>query len=232
MPGRLCRANWAFLRLHLATSRIRSNAPLAETPFSLSFTAASLRPELVRVVAEAYLQTSSWDAAKAQVISANSLQARSPSSALRMERELRQRLMHLTPEQLRLAAHGMTDERTAIAWLAAMKASGFIFAFAADVLRTKLALLDPVLRASDYEAFLIDQCAAHPEVGKLTPTTRTKIRSVLFSMVREAGIGAQSGRELRLQRPLIPPAVHAAILADSPRWLTGFLIPDQELSVN
>jgi hypothetical protein len=182
------------------------------------------------VVAEAYLQTASWDAAKTQVLAANSLQARSPASAIRMERELRQRLMHLTADQLSLAAHGMTDERIAISWLAAMKASGFIFTFAADLLRSKIALLDPVLRASDYEAFSINQIAAHPEVGMLSPLTRTKIRTVLFSMVCEAGIATRAGPELRLQRPLIPPAARTAILADSQRWLSGFLVPDQELS--
>jgi hypothetical protein len=200
-----------------------------EFPYSLSFTAASLRPELVRVVAQAYEETRDWKAAKTQVLAANSLQARSPASARRMERELRQRLMHLSPEQMSLAAQGMSDERTAIAWLAAMKASGFIFAFAADQLRGKLALLDPVLRASDYEAFLINQSAAHPEVALLTQTSRAKIRSVLFSMVCDAGMATRQGSELRIQRPWVPPAVHAAILADSPRWLAGFLVPDGEI---
>ena len=203
-----------------------------ESPYSLSFTAASLRPELVRVVAEAYGETKEWTAARSRVLAANSLQARSPSSARRMERELRQRLMHLTPAQLQLAAHGMSDERAAIAWLSAMKASGFIFAFAADVLRSKLALLDPILRASDYEAFLINQSAAHPEVASLTPTSRVKIRSVLFSMVCEAGMATRAKNDLHLVRPLVPPAVHTAIVADSPRWLAGFLVPDAEIPPN
>ena len=102
VPGRSRRPNRLFLRLPLASFLIRSNEPLAETPFSLSFAAPSLRPELVRVVAKAHLQTGSWNAAKAQVIATNSLQPRSSSSALRMEQELRQRLMHLTLEQLLL----------------------------------------------------------------------------------------------------------------------------------
>lgn len=198
-------------------------------PFSLSFTAASLRPELVRVLAEAYLKTGSWTSAKSWVLSTNALQARSPASAVRMERELRQRLMCLTPVQIELAAHGVSEERTAVAWLAAMKASSFIYAIAADVLRGKRSLLDPVLRASDYELFLSNQIAAHPEVAGLTPSSRSKIRSVLYSMLREAGIGLTAAGELRIQRPLVPPAVHAAIINDSPHWLAGFLVPDAEI---
>jgi hypothetical protein len=75
-----------------------------------------------------------------------------------MERELRQRLMRLTSAEIHLAAYGIVEERTAIAWLAALKASSYIHAFASEVLRGKLSSLDPVLRASDYEAFWKPEC--------------------------------------------------------------------------
>lgn len=198
-------------------------------PVSLSFTAASLRPELIRVIAEAYLQTGSWEAAKVQVLASNALQARSPSSARRMERELRRRLMRLTPAETQLAAHGIVEERTAVAWLAALKASTYIHAFASEVLRGKLSSLDPVLRASDYEAFFENQSAIHPEILSLTASSRIKVRNVLLTMLREAGIGLRAGRELRIQRPIVPPSVRAAILADSPHWLAGFLVSDAEI---
>lgn len=197
---------------------------------SLSFTAASLRPELIRVIAEAYVATGSWTAAKARVLGTNSLQARSPSSAKRMECELRQRLMRLTPTQIDLAAHGIVEERTAIAWLAALKASSFIHAFASELLRGKLVSLDPVVRASDYETFFENQSAIHPEILGLTSSSRTKIRSVLLTMLREAGIGQREGRELRIHRPIVPVSVRAAIVADSPLWLAGFLVPDSEIN--
>ncbi|MBS1221089.1 MAG: putative inner rane protein, partial [Proteobacteria bacterium] len=70
--------------------------------YNFSFTAASLRLELVRIVAEAYAAIGDWKAAKEHVLSHNALQARSASSAIRMERELRQRLQTLTNEQLHL----------------------------------------------------------------------------------------------------------------------------------
>lgn len=199
-------------------------------PVSLSFTSAALRPDLARVVAGAYLETGAWDSAKERVLSSNALQARSLKSAQRMELEMRKRLQHLTSAQMQLAAHGMADERMAISWLAAMKASRFIFLFASDVLRGKLDSLDPVVRASDYETFFESQGSQHPAVLALSPSSRVKVRSVLLKMVREAGLGEQVGRELRIQRPVIPPAIREAILADSPRWLAGFLTPDSEIS--
>lgn len=58
---------------------------------------ASLRPELARIVAEHYLAADGdWDAAKNLILSSNALQCRTTRSALRMERELRQRVNTLT----------------------------------------------------------------------------------------------------------------------------------------
>ncbi len=67
--------------------------------YNLGFTAASLRLELARIVAEAYAATGDWEAAREHVLTHNALQARSASSAIRMERELHQRLRTLTDEQ-------------------------------------------------------------------------------------------------------------------------------------
>ena len=69
--------------------------------YNLGFTAASLRPELARIIAEAYLAGGGdWEVAKTRVLSSNALQSRSASSAVRMERELRQRLATLTLRQI------------------------------------------------------------------------------------------------------------------------------------
>jgi hypothetical protein len=146
-----------------------------------------------------------------------------------MELEIRKRLALLTSAQLKLAAHGNSEERTAVAWLAALKSSAYLQAFAAELLRGKLASLDPVVRASDYETFFENQSAAHPELLDLAPSSREKVRSILSTLVCQAGMGRREKRELRIQRPVVPPSVHQAILADSPRWLAGFLVPDSEI---
>ena len=83
-------------------------------PYNLGFTAASLRLELARIVAEARAATGDWEAAREHVLTHNALQARSASSAIRMERELRQRLRTLTDEQLRLLISAPTDSAMAM----------------------------------------------------------------------------------------------------------------------
>ncbi len=85
--------------------------------YSFGFTAASLRPELVGTIAEYFFRLGSWEKTKRAVLAANALQARSPASSVRMERELRLRMQTLSPDQLSLAHRSTTDVRTCLAWL-------------------------------------------------------------------------------------------------------------------
>jgi len=203
--------------------------PHQETPpYSLSLTAASLRPELARIVAECFLAVGDWALVKERILSANALQCRSASSAIRLERELRQRLETLTRDQLVLLAQATAEDRAAIAWLAVCKHIPFAFEFAAEVLRDKLAAHDAVLRPSDYESYVESKCLPHPELARLKASSRNKIRQVLLKMVTEAGL-LVSGSALSIQRPALSPAVIRVITADNPHWLAGFLVPDPEI---
>lgn len=212
---------------------------MASTPnptrYHFGFTAASLRPELARILAEVYLATGrDWEAARAQVLESNALQARSTRSAVILERELRQRLVRLSEGQVTLLAGATAEDRAALGWLAAMKQSAFLFEFAAEVLRDKLEASDPVLRPSDYERFAEAKAALHPEFARLTASSRAKVREVLLRMLREAGLlAADAGSDGALgtaQRPVLSPLVRDSIAADDPRWLAGFLVPDPEIA--
>jgi hypothetical protein len=198
--------------------------------YNLSFTAASLRPELARIVAEYYLELGDWDLAKARILSSNALQCRSTGSAIRLERELRQRLETLTGDQIKLLAQATAEDRAAIVWLAACKHILFAFEFATEVLRDKITAHDPVLRHSDYEAYVESKGLSHPELAQLTPSSKIKIRQVLIRMLTEAGLLVKGGSLGMIQRPTLSPAVMRVVTADSPSWLAGFLVPDTELS--
>lgn len=218
--------------LHPRTSQ-SSMSLNSHSPYNLGFTAASLRPELARIVAESYRAEGDWEGAKHYVLSTNALQARSTSTAVRLEREFRQRLATLSDEQLTLLTDSPAEDRAAIAWLAAMKYSRFLFDFAAEVLRDKLSIHDPVLRPSDYERFVEAKMPEHPELAKLTPSSRSKIRRTLRRMLAEVGILENSSRSSdtlgTVIRPVLSPAVVQSIVADDRRWLAGFLVPTPEI---
>jgi len=116
-----------------------------------------------------------------------------------------------------------------MAWLAVLKYSPFVYSFAADILRRKVEALEPVLRLSDYETFLAGQTDSNPRLGKLAPSTRTKIHRVLLTMLREAGILNVGNGDSTIHRPVVPSAVVEAILDDDARWLAGFLVTDAEI---
>ena len=208
------------------TMRIQN---LVQAEYNLSFTAASLRPELARIVAECYLKVSNWDLVRDHVLRSNALQCRSKSSAIRLERELRRRLGKLTETELVILAGENADDRAAIAWLATLKHTQLAFDFAAEVLREKLAMQDRVLRRSDYEAFVYSKSFIHPSLNRLRPSSRSKIRQVLLLMLSEAGLLGGGAALRTIQRPLLSPSVLRAIKADRPRWLAGFLFSDAEI---
>ncbi len=199
------------------------------TPYNLSFTAASLRPELARIVAEYFLAVRDWEKTKEHILSTNALQCRSASSAARLERELRQRLETLTGEQLVVLAQANAEDRAAMAWLAACKRISFAFEFAAEALRDKLAARDPILRPSDYETYVESKAVERPELMKLSASTKSKIRQVLLLMLSEAGLVGEGIALGTIQRPVLSPAALHAIASDDPRWLAGFLVPDHEI---
>jgi hypothetical protein len=197
--------------------------------YNLSFTAAPLRPDLARVVAESYLAVRDWDKGKDLILSSNALQCRSASSAVRLERELRQRLGKLTDAQITLLAHATIDDRAAMAWLAAVKHISFVFQFAAEVLREKLAIHDPVLRNSDYETYWDGKSVSHPELAQLADSSKSKIQQVLLRMLGEAGLLVPGAALGTIRRPILSPAVARAITSDNPCWLAAFLVPDSEI---
>lgn len=121
------------------------------------------------------------------------------------------------------------DGRYAIAWLAAIKHTGFAYEFASEVLRAKIEVHDPILRRSDYESFAAAKAMIHPELANLADSSRAKIRQVLLRMLTEAGLLVPGPALGTVNRAALPHSVHEAIINDNPRWLAGFLVPDDEI---
>ena len=212
-----------------AAARVRKRWYVkAELHYNLSFTTASLRPELARIVAEYFLRLRDWATTKAELRADNALQCRSANAKRNVEREMRTRVQLLTDAQLRILAAAPADDRSAMAWLAMCKRSGFVMDFAVEVLCPKLAAHDPELRRSDYEAFFEGKCPTHPELVALTVESRAKIRQSLLRMLVEAGLLIKGKPIGKLQRPVLSPQVVRAIEADSPSWFAGLLVPAEQ----
>jgi hypothetical protein len=199
-------------------------------PYRLSLTSVSLRPDLARIAADAYLACGTWVGARQQVLTDNAFQSRTKSSLQRMEREIRTRLENLTKDQIVLLAEGTSEERASMAWLAAIKYAALIREFAADVLRSKLSDFDLELRPSDYDNFIAARLPSHPELSELTESSRRKIRNVLLLMLTEAGMLRKKNGAQLIIRPLQSKRVIDSIVADDAQLLVGFLWTDKEIA--
>lgn len=210
-------------------SKVRPLARAAQgaSRYCLSFTAAGLRADLAAVIAGIYLEEGDWMRTKAAVLERNALQARSANSGKRLELELRQRLQQLSASQLELLAQGSSEERCAMAWLAALKRIPIAQELTQTLLTEKLDGRDPVLRRSDMAAFYEVCEREHPELGALAPSSTQKVRSALLQMIRDAGLllgkAGKGGTLGTVQRPLLSPQVQELLMQDDPALLSGFL---------
>ena len=165
--------------------------------YKLSFTAASLSINESVKIAEVYLDCKEWEQTKLAVAENNLLQSRTNSRTIRVARELIQRLKLLTDGQLELLAEGTPTEQKYILWFAVCKTYAFIREFAIEVLHEKFMSRSMTLTDLDYDAFFNRKANWNEELGRITPSTRKKIRQVLLLMMKEAGLVSDGNMILR-----------------------------------
>lgn len=185
--------------------------------YKLSFTGAGLSISGSIKIAEVYLQIKDWDAVKEKVKTENLLQARTQSSMQRTFQELAPRLQQLTAEQLELLVEGNHQEQKQILWFAVCSRYAYIREFAIEVVHEKYQSLDYELTEFNYDAFFNRKADWHDELDRLRETTKTKIKTVLFRMLREAGLISKdhviiptvlSSRMVELLAPDSPARLH------------------------
>jgi hypothetical protein len=158
-----------------------------EDRYKLSFTAVSLALVESVTVAEVYLQLGDWPATKARVKGDNLLQSRTQSSGQRVYQEIEPRLQVLSDDQLRfLVEDAGVSEQKQMLWYTLCKRYAFIRDFATEVLYQRFVMFYTQLEEYDYTVFYNNQAEWHAELRDLKDSTQTKIRTVLFRMLREA----------------------------------------------
>jgi len=163
-------------------------------PYKLSFTGASLAVSESVKIASTYLDSKDWDVVRQKVWAENILQARTQRSIQRTYQELVPRLKQLNIEQMELLVDGNFLEQKHLLWFAACKRYIFIQEFAIEVLREKFLHLDFEITDFDYEAFFSRKADWHDELEGLSNSTRVKIKTVLFRMMREASLISENHR--------------------------------------
>jgi hypothetical protein len=89
-------------------------------------------------------------------------------------------------------------------WVAACRKYRILAQFAREVLDERLRTFQPEIRVTDFDALLDAKGVNAPEIARLAPSTRARLRSGAFRMLREAELMDAGGRvrPLPLSGPL------------------------------
>ena len=154
--------------------------------YSMAFTTGGLFYRESVALAMLFLELNDWESVREQVLSENLLQSRTLNTSKRQCREIISRLKTLDQKELDLLISGSTQEQKYLLWLAVCRQYRFIAEFAEEVIRERYIGLKYDLQYDEFDFFFNKKSEWHPELEEIKPTTRNKLRQVLFKILREA----------------------------------------------
>lgn len=155
--------------------------------YKLSFVAGGLLLPETAAVARRYQELANWDALRQEVESGQLLRATRASSRLRYFLEIRRRLRGAAPFELAFLVGGLELSRIAN-FAICCRYYQFLGDFMIEVVRDKLRMGDKSLGNVDFYSFFEKKLLEKPELGKISGSTRVKVKTVLFRMLSESGI--------------------------------------------
>jgi len=161
---------------------------MSKEKYNMSFTTGGLFQSESARLAKMFLECNDWDRVKEATLTDNLLQTRTLNTSRRNLREIVSRLKCLSPEELHLVTDGYSQDLAYILWVAVCRRYRFVGEFAVEVLRERFISLKGDLNYEDYDHFFNKKAEWHPELDKISSTTRLKLRQVLFKILREAGL--------------------------------------------
>lgn len=170
-------------------------------------------------VARRHVAGADWESTLAAAQENGAFPVRKASSARRSIREIVNRLRQLSADELALFIDGDRSEQAALLWLAACRAYRFIGEFAVEVLSDRFLSLRTDLTYDDFDTFLSAKEEWSPKLAALSPSTRGKLRAVLFRLMREAEL---LSRDNRIHGAMLSPRVLPMIQAGNPDELRYF----------
>jgi hypothetical protein len=172
--------------------------------YRLSFVVGGLLAEEAAIAAPIYLDLRGWQATRAALDRDNSLHARTWASAVRINRELIQRMETLTDDEVEYLGSAPGPDRKVLMWAAFCRRYALVAEFAEEVLRDKHLVGAVTLAAEDFDRFWAGKALWHEELEGLKDSTRTKLRTNLFLALRQAALLTEEGL-------IVPPLLTAEV---------------------
>jgi hypothetical protein len=168
--------------------------------------------------AQSFHRLTDWDAVRAEMVSSGTVGFRASSSAKRTVREMVDRLRSLSDTEVDLLIEGAPQEQAVLLWLAICRTYRFVAEFATEVLRERFLSFRVDIDYDTFDAFFEAKAEWSPDLATIRPSTRAKLRQVLFRIMREADIISPSDE---IRRTLLTPRLQFLISPAELRWLPG-----------
>ncbi len=194
------------------------NKKIEQKLYNGEIVAGSLLIPESREIAKLFLQEASEEEWRQAIIINNILQKRSPASAKRQAKLIRNRLGLMAPEHWDLVKDGNAEVTTQALLAAAVKHSRLLGDFMGNVCRQHWLTFNRMLSDKNWREFLETCSQVDPAVTEWTATTTSKLRQVVFRILAEAGY-IDSTRKLNLQPVSVVPEVREYLVKHSENYI-------------
>lgn len=188
-------------------------------PYRMSFSTGGLCIAESVQLAQLFHIHGDWEVVRDHANEQKVLGFRTQSSSKRTVRELIARLQNLSAGELELLTEVSRKEQGLLLWLAVCRTYPFVAQFALEVLQEHFLSLRMNVSHDDFDQFFDAKAEWNESLAQLSPSTRAKLRQVLFRMMREADILSKDGT---LHPIFLPLEIKNDIASHDPKALSYF----------
>jgi hypothetical protein len=171
-------------------AKYRPKEGLLETEkYRLSFTIGGLFVNESTTIAQLHVELGDWEKVLQKALDDRVFMLPKTASNRRTAREVVSRLRFLTDREVHLLATG-ADRKDAqnVLWVACCRAYQFIREFTIEVIVDRFQTYRIDLPFEVFDIFWEEKANQHSELLRVGASTKSKLRQVLFRLLREAGL--------------------------------------------
>jgi hypothetical protein len=188
--------------------------------YQMSFTTGGLLLNESMTVARLHVEGETWQQTVSRALEQSATSLPKTASNQRTLREISNRLRALThDERCFLLEEADRTDQQALLWLATCRAYRFVREFAVEVIRERHLSYQMDLPLVSFDILFEAKAEWDEGLAKLSPSTRKKLRQILFRMMREAGILSNNNR---IQVAILSPRLKSMIEDANPTELAIF----------
>lgn len=189
-------------------------------PYKMSFAVGGLLLNESVEVARMHAPSEAWDATLRRALEGGVTSLPKAASRRRTLREIVNRISTLSDEELGyLVQVADRQDQQALLWLATCRAYRFVREFATEVIHERFLSFQLDLPLESFDVLFAAKAEWDEGLAGISPTTRAKLRQVLFRMMREANVISDDNKILSAY---VSPRLKAILAEKSPRDLVVF----------